>query len=147
MNPPLLRMSLTAGCAATAAAAADPASARSNHRACPERRSRSSRRRQPTITGAVPSSSAAMSATAASARISPAKTSACQRRPARSRISHMTSSGTMVPMWSGDNSSVLASIPSAGESMIPSASSILAAASRPVTRPLASSAASSTTSV
>ncbi len=59
----------------------------------------------------------------------------------------MTSSGTIVPVWSGDSSSTFASTPSVGTSMIPAASSILAAASRPVARPRASSAVSRTSSV
>ena len=62
-------------------------------------------------------------------------------------MSRMSSSGTDVPMWSGEERSSLVPEASCGASMIPTPIATRAAASRPVAVPLATSAANSSTSV
>ena len=66
---------------------------------------------------------------------------------ARSRINQITTIATWVPVWSALDSSVALAVPSDGASMIPAATSIRTAPSRPAACPLASSAAPSTSSV
>ena len=62
-------------------------------------------------------------------------------------ISRISSSGTDVPKWSGEETSTLVPDPSCGASMIPTPIAIRAAASRPVAAALATSATSSSASV
>ena len=70
-----------------------------------------------------------------------------QRGRARSRSSQTASTGTDVPMWSGEEIRTLTPEFSCGASMIPAVISTRARPSRPVAVPLASSAASSIASV
>ena len=55
--------------------------------------------------------------------------------------------GTLVPVWSGDRTSVCVPGPSCGASMIPAAISALVTPSVPLARPRASKAAVRTSSV
>ncbi len=64
----------------------------------------------------------------------------------RSITSQVTSTGTAVPVWSGDRSRIWVAL-SWGAIMMPAASSARAQPAPPRDRPLASSAASSTSSV
>ena len=64
----------------------------------------------------------------------------------RSMTSHVTSTGTAVPVWSGDKSRIWVAL-SWGAARMPAASSARAQPARPVAVPLASQAASSTISV
>ena len=64
----------------------------------------------------------------------------------RSITSQVTSTGTAVPVWSGDRSTIWVAL-SWGATMMPAASRALARPARPGVRPLARQAASRTSSV
>ena len=76
----------------------------------------------------------------------PTSTGTYQRGLARSISSQMTSRGTAVPVWSGESSRIEVAL-SWGDSIRPAASRARAHPAPPWTRPLARSAASSTSSV
>ena len=69
----------------------------------------------------IPAMAAMESATSVQASSTDVITGTYQRRPPRSRTSQVSSSGTDVPMWSGEESSTLVPGPSCGASMIPAA--------------------------
>jgi hypothetical protein len=64
------------------------------------------------------------------------------RSKAHARANQVTSSGTPVPVWSGERSSVVYPSPGDGTSMIATVTPTRAAASHPVARPFATAAVS-----
>jgi len=94
------------------------------------------------MTGRAPTNMAIWSAT--STQVSSAPTSHGRYRlpsPSLSIASQMSSSGTWVPVWSGEESRVAALNPGPGASMMPAGISARRRPSVPVERPLASTAA------
>jgi len=143
-------MSLSASHATPAETIAPPASDSSYQLSCSEPRRRIIRIRHTSTSGTTPSysTSGSPTCTQASKTVTAAGTHQCGLLcGSRSRISQMTSIGTAVPVWSGFDSSVTVPVPSDGASMIPAATSIRIAPSRPAACPRASSAAPSTSSV
>ena len=88
-----------------------------------------------------------MSATETQARASQTSTGTYQRAGERSMSSQTRSTGTAVPVWSGESTSVCVPGPSCGASMSPAASSARVSAGRPRARPRARNAAASTSRV
>ena len=127
---------------------APPASAISYHRAASRCRDRATRNAHTTTSGITAARSTIESASCAQASSAATTTGTHQRgRRTRSRMSRISSNGTDVPMWSGEERSTLVPEASCGASMIPTAIATRATAARPVAVPLATSAANSSTSV
>jgi len=111
-------------------------------------RNASTRNPHTTTIGITPARSTTESARAAQASSAETTTGTHRRgRLTRSRMSRTSSSGTDVPMWSGEERSTSVPESSCGASMIPTPIAILAVAAHPVARPLATSATNSSTSV
>ena len=147
VNPPCSCTSRSATFAASFAMTAAAAREASYH--CPRSgpRRRYIRITQTTNSGISPSSSTIVSDIRAQASSAPTATGTHQRGTARSRISHTSSSGICVARWSGLPSISWPAAPGVGASRIPPAISARISPSRPVARPLATSATSSTTMV
>ena len=100
-----------------------------------------------TITGSAPTYTAIWSAICTQVSSTPTSQGRYRRPPSRSIASQMSSNGTPVPTCSGEDSSRPAVARGPGASMMPTVTSTRSRASVPVARPLASTAASRTSSV